>query len=92
MLAARPALYRLPGLRDPAPGLGARGQMINRTAAKQVGSIAAFGVIPAAAVVLMFVVAWHTNSLAVDFRNEIYPEAKQLLSRDESVPRTRLPP
>ena len=58
---------------------------MNRTAFKQVGSIVAFGVIPVVSVVFMFYVAQDSNSLAVDFRNEIYPEAKLLLDGTNPV-------
>ena len=59
---------------------------MNRTAAKQVGSIVAFGVIPVVSVVFMFYVAGNSNSLAVDFRNEIYPEAKLILEGTNPFP------
>ena len=59
---------------------------MNRTALKQVGSIVAFGVIPVVSVVFMFYVAQNSNSLAVDFKNEIYPEAKLLLDGTNPFP------
>jgi hypothetical protein len=59
---------------------------MNRAAFKQVGSVVAFGVIPVVSVVFMFYVAQNSNSLAVDFKNEIYPEAKLLLDGTNPFP------
>ena len=45
-----------------------------------------FGVLPIVAVVVMFHIARGDNSLAIDFHNEIYPEAKELLAGTNPFP------
>jgi alpha-1,2-mannosyltransferase len=44
------------------------------------------GVLPAAAVVYLFVVALRTGSLAVDFHNELYPQAREMLAGRNPYP------
>jgi hypothetical protein len=53
---------------------------------------AAFAALPAVVVVTMFVVAVTTGPLAWDFRNELYPQAKALLSGDNPYPEGLWPP
>lgn len=60
--------------------------MALRAAAVRIGSVLAFAVAPAAAIVAMFVVAWGSDTLAIDFHNEIYPEAKELLAGENPFP------
>ena len=61
--------------------------MQHRAALIRVASIVFLGIVPIVAVIFMFQIGWSSDSLAVDFHNEIYPEAKQLLARQ----RTRSP-
>lgn len=51
-----------------------------------------FGALPAVAVVVMFVVAIDTGPLAWDFRNELYPQAKDLLAGSNPYPQALWPP
>lgn len=51
-----------------------------------------FAALPAAVVVGMFVTALHTGPLAWDFRNEIYPQAKDLVSGTNPYPEALWPP
>ena len=51
-----------------------------------------FAVLPAAVVVTMFVVAVRTGPLAWDFRNELYPQTKALLSGENPYPDSLWPP
>jgi hypothetical protein len=53
---------------------------------------ALFAAMPAAVVVFMFVVAVDTGPLAWDFRNELYPQAKQLLEGTNPYPEALWPP
>lgn len=53
---------------------------------------AVFAALPAAVVVTMFVVAVDTGPLAWDFRNELYPQAKQLLEGTNPYPEALWPP
>lgn len=71
------------------------------TARPEAGSLAAlrrilpaivFAVLPAAVVVTMFVVALRTGPLALDFRNELYPQTKALLSGENPYPDSLWPP
>lgn len=57
-----------------------------RTAVSRIGVPLALGVLPAAVLILMFVVAVTSDSLAVDFRNEIYAQAKNILSGTNPYP------
>ena len=49
------------------------------TAARRLLPILLFGVLPVAVAIGMFATAHSSNSLAADFHNELYPEAKLLL-------------
>ena len=60
---------------------------MHRAALIRVVTIVVFGVLPVAAVTLLFAIAWGDGTFAVDFHNEIYPEAKELLDGHEPVPR-----
>jgi len=51
-----------------------------------------FAVLPAAVVVTMFVVAVRTGPLAWDFRNELHPQTKALLSGENPYPDGLWPP
>ena len=53
---------------------------------------ALFAVLPAAVVVGMFAVALNTGPLAWDFRNELYPQAKDLLAGTNPYPEALWPP
>ena len=78
------------------------GTRVGRPASRQVaGALAAlerllpfarFALVPAAAVVGMFVVALDTGPLAWDFRNELYPQTKDLLSGTNPYPGALWPP
>ncbi len=57
-----------------------------RVAAVKITSVLAFAVAPSIAIVIMFVVAWGSDTLAIDFHNEIYPEAKELLAGENPFP------
>ena len=57
-----------------------------KTALRRVLTLAVLGVTPLAVVITMFVVALQTESLAVDFQNELYPEAKAILSGNDPFP------
>jgi hypothetical protein len=52
----------------------------------RVASIVFLGIVPIVAVVVMFQVGWSSDSLAIDFHNEIYPEAKLLLHGTNPFP------
>ena len=51
-----------------------------------------YAVLPAAVVTTMFVVAVRTGPLAWDFRNELYPQTKALLSGENPYPEGLWPP
>ncbi len=51
-----------------------------------------FAVLPAVVVVTMFVIAVTTGPLAWDFRNELYPQAKELLDGNNPWPEGLWPP
>jgi hypothetical protein len=55
-------------------------------AARRLLPILLFGVLPVAVAIGMFVSATATDSLAVDFHNELYPEAKLLLEGTSPFP------
>lgn len=54
--------------------------------------ILGLAVLPAAVVVTMFVVAVQTGPLAWDFRNELYPQTRELLSGESPYPESLWPP
>jgi hypothetical protein len=56
------------------------------TAARRVLPILLFAVLPVAVAIGMFATAHSSNSLAADFRNELYPEAKLLLDWTNPFP------
>lgn len=55
-------------------------------APRRVLAWAFLGVVPLAAVVLMFVVALSSGSTSADFHNEIYPQAKLMLAGENPYP------
>jgi Glycosyltransferase family 87 len=55
-------------------------------AARKVLPVLLFGVLPVAVAIGMFVTAHSTDSLAADFHNELYPEAKLLLAWTNPFP------
>ena len=57
-----------------------------RAAAVKIVPVLALIVIPVIAYVVMFDIAWRTDTLAIDFHNEIYPEAKELLRGQDPFP------
>ena len=61
-------------------------------ALRRVAPIAFYGVLPAAVVVTMFVIAIATGPLAHDFLNELYPQAKDLLAGRNPYPESIWPP
>ena len=56
------------------------------TAARRLAPILLFGVLPVAVAIGMFATASSSNSLAADFHNELYPEAKLLLDWTNPFP------
>jgi hypothetical protein len=52
----------------------------------RVATVFAFGVLPVLSVILLFRIAWGDGTFAVDFHNEIYPEAKELLAGNNPFP------
>ena len=67
----------------------ARGGLLDARSGAAVGRVASIvflGVVPVVAVIFMFQIGWSSDSLAVDFHNEIYPEAKQLLDGTNPFP------
>ena len=56
------------------------------SALQRVGTVALFAVLPVVTAVTMFAVASSDGSLSVDFQNELYPEAKQLLRWENPFP------
>ncbi len=56
------------------------------TAARRLVPILLFAVLPIAVAIGMFATASSTNSLAADFKNELYPEAKLLLDWTNPFP------
>lgn len=50
-----------------------------QAALTRIGTLVALGALPVAAVIGMFVVGTRHDSLALDFQNELYPQAKLLL-------------
>jgi hypothetical protein len=61
-------------------------------ALRRVVPILVFAALPVAVVVTMFVVAIRTGPLAWDFRNELYPQTKELLSGENPYPDSLWPP
>jgi Glycosyltransferase family 87 len=61
-------------------------------AAVRLGPVLLFAVAPAVVVVTMFVVAVTGFPLAWDFRNELYPQAKEILAGDNPYPEALWPP
>lgn len=55
-------------------------------AARRVAPVAVFAVLPAAVVIAMFTVAIASGPLALDFHNELYPGAKELLAGRNPFP------
>ncbi len=55
-------------------------------AARRVVNAVGLGLLPIAAVGLMFVVAWREGPMAGDFHHELYPEAKLLLHGENPFP------
>jgi hypothetical protein len=56
------------------------------TALRRVGTIVGLGVLPIAAIVLMFAIGTPDGSLSTDFHGELYPEAKLLLQGENPFP------
>ena len=52
----------------------------------RVASIVFLGIVPVVAVIVMLQIGWSSDSLAIDFHNEIYPEAQQLLHGTNPFP------
>ena len=52
----------------------------------RVASIVFLGIVPIVAVIVMFQIGWSSDSLAIDFHNEIYPEAKLILDGTNPFP------
>ena len=71
-------------VQDGRPGLAG--------AAERLVPVALFALLPAAVVAGMFVVALETGPLAWDFRNELYPQAKDLLTGTNPYPEALWPP
>ena len=63
-----------------------------RVAARRVGSALLFAVLPAAVVISMFAVAIAGGPLALDFHQELYPQAKELLDGRNPFPEAIWPP
>ncbi len=61
------------------------------TAARRLLPIVLFGVLPVAVAIGMFAAASSSNSLAADFANELYPEAKLLLEWTNPFPGPDVP-
>lgn len=61
-------------------------------AVRCIGSIALFAVAPAATLAAMVAVGLDTNSLAVDFHHELYPQAKLLFSGENPYPGAEFEP
>jgi alpha-1,2-mannosyltransferase len=61
-------------------------------ALRRIAPVVLFGVAPAVVVVAMFLVAVHTEPLAWDFRNELYPQTKALLEGENPYPDNLWPP
>ena len=59
-------------------------------ALRRVAPVALFGVLPAVVVIAMFTVALTRGPLALDFHNELYPEAEELLAGRDPF-RRRMP-
>jgi Glycosyltransferase family 87 len=57
-----------------------------RAAATRVVPVLALALAPVVAVVVMFLIAIDSDSLALDFQNEIYPESKALLAGELEFP------
>ena len=57
-----------------------------RAAAAKVVPPLALIVIPVIAYVIMFRISYGNGSFAIDFHNEIYPEAKELLNGQDPFP------
>ena len=69
---------------------GARSDLI--AAFMRLGRLVLFAVLPAATVATMFVIAVRTGPLAWDFRNELYPQAEDLLAGRNPYPEALWPP
>jgi hypothetical protein len=57
-----------------------------REALRRVAPVVVFAVIPLASVVTMLVIAHGSESLAIDFRRELYPEAEEILAGRNPFP------
>ena len=57
-----------------------------RAAAERLLPVVLLGVLPVAVLVTMFVVATRSDSLATDFRDEIYPQAEEMLDGTNPYP------
>lgn len=63
-----------------------------RAALSTLSASLAFGVLPAVVIIGMFVVAMRGGPLALDFRNELYPQARELLAGHNPYPESIWPP
>ena len=61
--------------------------MSPRSPLRTIGTPLLFAVLPAVVLIGMFVVAFRSQSLAVDFQNEIYVQAKAIVAGDNPYPR-----
>jgi hypothetical protein len=59
---------------------------MSTTALRRVLTVLLFGVLPVAVAIGMFSVAHSSDSLSVDFHNELYPEAERLLDWENPFP------
>ena len=57
-----------------------------RVAFRRIAPLAMFGLLPLAVATTMFVVAIRSGPLALDFHNELYPEAKEILAGRNPYP------
>ena len=63
-----------------------------RAALARLEPVLLFALLPVGVVITMFVVGLGTGPLAHDFRNELYPQAKDILSGDNPYPEAIWPP
>ena len=61
-------------------------------ALRRAAPVLLFGVLPVAVAAGMFAVGLHSGPLAHDFRNELYPQAKELLAGHNPYPESIWPP
>ena len=61
-------------------------------AVRRIGPIALFAILPVVVATTMFTIALTSGPIAHDFRNELYPQAEQLLEGSNPYPQSLWPP